>query len=222
MCCSGREREYCATAKKGHAQPNSKPHSWLECKVIRADASSFFHLPVSSVNKFYGELPQNCKKKDWNMPTIRISSGKKEDFKIYNCNFEIYLTLPNLLPIEFWTDSVRGLNLSLTCKEFSTWCTSSHAKKSRELANHDFTQKKEREEINDLLKPTAWDNLFFRKSYSSSLHFFGSPLYHAQVTHAIMIHHLLKKSACTSQTSKSKDILLNSRFWLSTKSRKIW
>ena len=63
VCFSGREREYCATAKKGHAQPNSKPHSWLECKVIRADASSFFHLPVSSVNKFYGELPQNCKKK---------------------------------------------------------------------------------------------------------------------------------------------------------------
>ena len=156
------------------------------------------------------------------MPTIRISFGKKEDFKIYNCNFEIYLTLPNL-PIEFWTHSVRGLNLSLTCKEFSTWCTSSHAKKKSWVGKSWlYSKEREREEINDLLKPTAWDNLFFRKSYSSSLHFFGSPLYHAQVTHAIMIHHLLKKSACTSQTSKSKDILLNSRFRLSTKSRKIW
>ena len=95
-----------------------------------------------------------------------------------------------------------------------------------------YSKEREREEINDLLKPTAWDNLFFRKSYSSSLHFFGSPLYHAQVTHAIMIHHLLKKSAwyiytqcfflcmlssvlpkLPTQNSKTEDILPCSSFF---------
>ena len=88
-CGREREREYCATAKKGHAHCTTSPQSHILDLSVKLfvlhyhPRVHFFHLPVSSVNNktsliyFFGELPQTCKKKDWNMPTIRISSGKK-------------------------------------------------------------------------------------------------------------------------------------------------